>query len=140
MGGLADRYGNGMILSVGLCCMLVGASLTLAVSIYSKAVGLAIFTFGFFGAHSVASSWVAKSVKTNRSQASALYLLFYYIGSSILGATGGTFLLWRGWTGVVILITGILSLGILINIHLYWQERVQVQHPSRKKIISKKLK
>jgi YNFM family putative membrane transporter len=123
-----------MILSIGLCCMLLGSSLTLAVSIYTKAVGLAVFTFGFFGAHSVASSWVAKSVTTNRSQASALYLLFYYIGSSILGATGGSFLLWRGWTGVVILITGILSLGILINIQLCWQERVRVQQPDHEKI------
>jgi MFS transporter, YNFM family, putative membrane transport protein len=134
MGSLADRYGNGMILGIGLCCMLLGSSLTLAVSIYTKALGLAVFTFGFFGAHSVASSWGAKSVTTNRSQASALYLLFYYIGSSILGATGGSFLLWRGWTGVVILITGILSLGILINIQLYWQERVRFQQPDHEKI------
>ncbi|MBP2650887.1 MAG: major facilitator superfamily 1 [Firmicutes bacterium] len=123
MGTMADKHGSGVILGFAIACMLAGGLLTLSVSIYSKGIGLALVTFGFFGGHSVTSSWVAKSAKTNRAQASSLYLLFYYLGSSVLGAFGGKFLLWQGWNGVVLLMVIALCLAMVIVLRLLLVDR-----------------
>ncbi|HWR39556.1 MAG TPA: MFS transporter [Patescibacteria group bacterium] len=104
LGRMADRHGSGAVLGASLACMLLGAMLTLTEPLYGKGLGLALFTFGFFGGHSVASSWVARLAAGHKAQASALYLLFYYLGSSVLGAAGGKFLQWQGWHGVVLLV------------------------------------
>lgn len=75
-------------------------------------VCLAIFTFGFFGAHTVASSWVGRRATEGRAIASALYLFFYYIGSSLLGSYSGVMLRAHGWHGVVAL----LSIAVVISL------------------------
>ncbi|WP_411739191.1 MFS transporter [Peribacillus sp. S4] len=102
MGKLADQYGRSVVLLIGIAIMLMGALLTLLAPLLLKIMGLALFTFGFFGAHSIASSWVGSLAdKSEKAQASALYLLFYYAGSSIVGASGGLFLMKFGWGGVI---------------------------------------
>ncbi|MCK2018457.1 MFS transporter [Peribacillus frigoritolerans] len=102
MGKLADQYGRSVVLLIGIAIMLLGALLTLLDPLLLKIMGLALFTFGFFGAHSIASSWVGSLAdKSEKAQASALYLLFYYAGSSIVGASGGLFLMKFGWGGVI---------------------------------------
>ena len=102
MGKLADQYGRRVVLLIGIAIMLMGALLTLLDPLLLKISGLALFTFGFFGAHSIASSWVGSLAdKSEKAQASALYLLFYYAGSSIVGASGGLFLMKFGWGGVI---------------------------------------
>ncbi|MFS0666780.1 MFS transporter [Peribacillus frigoritolerans] len=102
MGKLADQYGRSVVLLTGIAIMLMGALLTLLDPLLLKIMGLALFTFGFFGAHSIASSWVGSLAdKSEKAQASALYLLFYYAGSSIVGASGGLFLMKFGWGGVI---------------------------------------
>ncbi|WP_458354003.1 MFS transporter [Peribacillus frigoritolerans] len=102
MGKLADQYSRRGVLLIGIAIMLMGALLTLLDPLLLKIMGLALFTFGFFGAHSIASSWVGSlAEKSEKAQASALYLLFYYAGSSIVGASGGLFLMKFGWVGVI---------------------------------------
>ncbi|MFJ7366415.1 MFS transporter [Peribacillus frigoritolerans] len=102
MGKLADQYSRRGVLLIGIAIMLMGALLTLLDPLLLKIMGLALFTFGFFGAHSIASSWVGSLAdKSEKAQASALYLLFYYAGSSIVGASGGLFLMKFGWGGVI---------------------------------------
>ncbi|MED3760077.1 MFS transporter [Peribacillus frigoritolerans] len=102
MGKLANQYGRRGVLLIGIAIMLMGALLTLLDPLLLKIMGLALFTFGFFGAHSIASSWVGSLAdKSEKAQASALYLLFYYAGSSIVGASGGLFLMKFGWGGVI---------------------------------------
>ncbi|CAK6478904.1 MFS transporter [Peribacillus simplex] len=102
MGKLADQYSRRVVLLIGIAIMLMGALLTLLDPLLLKIMGLALFTFGFFGAHSIASSWVGSLAdKSEKAQASALYLLFYYAGSSIVGASGGLFLMKFGWGGVI---------------------------------------
>lgn len=102
MGKLADQYSRRGVLLIGIAIMLMGALLTLLDPLLLKIMGLALFTFGFFGAHSIASSWVGSLAdKREKAQASALYLLFYYAGSSIVGASGGLFLMKFGWGGVI---------------------------------------
>jgi MFS transporter, YNFM family, putative membrane transport protein len=100
-GKWVDRVSRHIVLSVNVTLSLIGVIVTLSVPLFLKLLGIAIFTFGFFGAHSTASGWVASLAKAGRAQASSLYLLFYYAGSSIIGAVGGLFWSDFGWIGVV---------------------------------------
>jgi len=118
MGRLADHVGNSKILCLSLGIMLSGCLITLNGNLYIKILGVAIFTFGFFGSHSVASSWVGKCAATDKAQASALYLLFYYLGASVIGYMGGKFLSWYAWDGVVFLISISLVVALFIAVVL----------------------
>ena len=51
--------------------------------------GLVIATAGFFGAHAIASGWTGRMAPAGKAQASSLYNLFYYGGSSVVGWFGG---------------------------------------------------
>ena len=114
MGKLADRHSRGNVLFGGIVIMLAGALLTLSHPLSMKIAGLACFTFGFFGAHSIASSWVGRlAEKSEKAQASSLYLLFYYAGSSVVGASGGVFLMHAGWNGVVAAVSILIILAAL---------------------------
>ncbi len=118
MGRLSDREGKAKILVVGLVIMLAGCLITLNLNLYLKILGIAIFTFGFFGAHSVASGWAGQGAATDKAQSTALYLLFFYCGASILGAAGGTLLMSYGWQGVVVLIGAALLAAVSIAVIL----------------------
>jgi YNFM family putative membrane transporter len=89
--------------------------------LFAKITGLAIFTFGFFGTHSTACSWTGKSCTTDKAQGSALYMLFYYMGSSVIGTIGGLFLSHYNWPGLIMLITIILG-GALLSANLVVSE------------------
>jgi YNFM family putative membrane transporter len=110
MGREADRRGRKKVLWLGLVVMLVGAMLTLLSPLWSKVLGLALFTFGFFGSHSVASGWVGSAAQTAKAQAASLYLFFYYAGSSVFGTLGGWFWTGFGWFGVTGLILSLILL------------------------------
>ena len=88
MGRLADKHGKQKILFSALFIMLVGVLITLSISLILKIVGIAMLTFGFFGGHSIASSWVGRLATHDKAQASSLYLFFYYVGSSVGGTAG----------------------------------------------------
>lgn len=112
MGRLSDRYGRRWVLWVGVAIELAGAVITLGAPLALKVLGVAVFTFGFFAAHSIASGWVTERAVTNKGAASSLYLFFYYMGSSLAGTAGGGLYSSRGWPGVVALIAGLLVLGL----------------------------
>ena len=97
---------------------LAGVSLTLAQALPAIVAGVAVLTFGFFGAHSVASSWVGLRARHSKGQASALYLFSYYFGSSIVGYCGGFFGSAWGWPGVAAFIGSLLSIALLISLRL----------------------
>ncbi len=118
MGRLGDRLGRRRVLWVGVAIQAVGALTTLQESLAAIILGLAIFTFGFFGGHSTASSWVARRATTDRSLASALYLLFYYLGSSVLGSVAGPFWSGLGWPGVVALVIALLAAALVLSFRL----------------------
>lgn len=86
MGKLSTVHGKFKIINLGLLCMLVGVLITLCSPLLLKIFGIALFTFGFFGTHSIASSMVVQYSSVGKAQSSALYLLFYYAGSSFIGA------------------------------------------------------
>jgi YNFM family putative membrane transporter len=101
-----------------LLMMLVGLFMMQLASIPAILIGLLIFTFSFFAAHSTASSWVSIHALKYRATASSLYLFAYYLGSSVLGSSSG--LVWQnwGWMGVAVFIGLILALGIVLSFHL----------------------
>ncbi|WP_051322199.1 MFS transporter [Alicyclobacillus contaminans] len=108
MGRLAQEMGRGSALRIAVVLALFGCLVTLFGALWIKLVGLAVFTFGFFGAHAVVSGWVGQLARDARAQASSLYLFFYYAGSSIVGAVGGLFWSALAWPGVVGLIAVLL--------------------------------
>lgn len=100
-GELAGRLGRRRVLWVPVAAMLSGAALTLAGNLWGVVLGVAILTGGFFGGHSIASSWVSRRARGGKAQASALYLFFYYAGASVVGSAGGFGWAHGGWPGVV---------------------------------------
>ncbi|HEX2947448.1 MAG TPA: MFS transporter [Clostridia bacterium] len=115
MGHLSGRFGHKKVLLYTLLIMFAGVSLSLSVGLLVKITGIALLTFGFFGGHSVASSWVGRLASHDKAQASSLYLFFYYAGSSIGGTLGGTLWASYGWYGVAGLIMLFVTLAIILT-------------------------
>jgi YNFM family putative membrane transporter len=98
--------------------MFGGIALTMARPLTLVIAGIAVVTFGFFGGHSVASSWVGLRATHAKAQAAALYLFFYYLGSSVVGSTGGLFWdRWR-WPGVVGFVAALSAASFVVALGL----------------------
>ncbi len=117
-GLLADRHGRRKVFWPMACVMLAGVLLTLCEPLLLVLAGMLLFTFGFFAAHSLASSWVGRRAHVARGQAASLYLFSYYLGSSLAGTAGGLFWQQGGWDGVVLFIGVLVAAAILIGLHL----------------------
>lgn len=100
MGRLMQRFGRRLVIRGTIFSMACGALLTLPDSLICIVVGVALFTCGFFGVHSIASGWVSRRATSYRAQATSLYLFSYYLGSSISGTLGGYFWMHADWPGV----------------------------------------
>ncbi|HEX9025398.1 MAG TPA: MFS transporter [Clostridium sp.] len=118
MGRLADKHGQHKMLCISIFIMLIGGCITLNMYLLLKIIGIALLTFGFFAGHSIVSSWIGKLATHDKAQASSLYLLFYYVGSSVGGTTGGMFWSLYGWGGVVSMISCFLAFAFFISIGL----------------------
>jgi YNFM family putative membrane transporter len=112
VGARADRVGRERMLLLMVVLMLAGVGLTLLRPLPFVVAGVAVVTVGFFGGHSVASSWIGLRAHTAKAQASALYLFFYYMGSSVAGAVGGLFWDAAGWRGVAGYVTALLLVAL----------------------------
>jgi MFS family permease len=108
---LADAVGHRRVMVASLAAaagltaltaaaLIAGVALTAAAPLPIVIIGIGVVTAGFFGAHSVASSWVGRRAGGDRAQAAALYLFFYYLGSSVLGSAGRVAWSRGGWAGV----------------------------------------
>ena len=117
-GRLVDRLGRRGVLWIMLSIMLTGIFLTLFDSLPLIVAGMALATFGFFASHSIASSWVSRRARAPQALASAFYLLFYYLGSSLIGSASGMMWGFDGWTGVVAMLGLCLGGGVLIALKL----------------------
>jgi YNFM family putative membrane transporter len=117
-GQLADRLGRRNVLWLVMSVMFAGLLLTLFGNLVAVVVGVGLYTFGFFASHSVASSWVGRRARAPQALASALYLFFYYLGSSVVGWVCGFMWEASGWTGVVSLLGFVLAGAMLIALRL----------------------
>ncbi|MGE8176005.1 MFS transporter [Pseudomonas fluorescens] len=118
IGALADKLGRRKVLWATIVLMLAGLALTLFTPLPLVIIGMLIFTFGFFAAHSVASSWIGRRATKAKGQASSLYLFSYYAGSSIAGTVGGVFWHLGGWNGIGLFIGGLLVIALLVALKL----------------------
>jgi YNFM family putative membrane transporter len=112
-GRLADRLGRRNVLWLVMSVMFSGLLLTLFGNMMVVVVGVGLYTFGFFATHSVASSWVGRRARAPQALASALYLFFYYLGSSLVGWVCGYTWEYGGWPGVVGLL-GLVQIGAML--------------------------
>jgi YNFM family putative membrane transporter len=117
-GRLADKFGRRGVLWMMLSVMMTGLLLTLSGALVLIVLGMALFTFGFFASHSIASSWIGRRARAPQALASALYLFFYYLGSSVVGWLCGLVWAHRGWPGVVALLASFLGGALFIALRL----------------------
>jgi YNFM family putative membrane transporter len=118
IGALADKLGRRKVLWSVIVLMLAGIALTMFTPLSLVIVGVLLFTFGFFGAHSVASSWIGRRALKAKGQASSLYLFCYYAGSSVAGTAGGMFWHYAGWNGIGLFIGVLLLIALAVAIRL----------------------
>lgn len=118
IGALADKLGRRKVLWSVIVLMLMGVALTMFSPLSMVIIGVLLFTFGFFGAHSVASSWIGRRAIKARGQASSLYLFCYYAGSSIAGTAGGAFWHYAGWNGIGVFIGVLLLVALAVALRL----------------------
>ncbi len=109
-GKLSYKLGIKKAYAVAITIMIIGIALTFITYLPIDILGLAAMTFGFFGAHSIQSSYIATLTESSKSHASTLYLLGYYVGSSLLTMLGGYIFIHLEWLGI-----GILSLVLTLT-------------------------
>lgn len=95
-GKLVNRYGQAKVVVACIALALAGLLLAFIPTVPTTLVAVLIFTATFFPAHSIASAWVGEVAQQDRAEASSLYILSYYLGSSLIGWVSGYFFA-QGW-------------------------------------------
>ncbi|WP_319781526.1 MFS transporter [Oceanisphaera sp. IT1-181] len=101
-GWLINRFGLCQTLLAAIAIMAIGNLGLLSPKLPVILLTLFVDSFAFFLAHACASSWVGRSVTQHRALASALYLVFYYLGASLGGLYLYPFWAWAGLPGVML--------------------------------------
>ena len=122
-GHLVDQYGRGKIMLTMIGAMALGVLATLDSQLPVIICGLALFTFGYFATHAIASGWVGFRAGERRGLVSALYLSSYYLGSSFLGSTSGPLWTHYRWPGMVVGLMVCVGLVFAIGLYLSHMEK-----------------
>ncbi len=110
---LSARIGRRQALVGALLLTAVGALLTIPDSLPLIVVGFLVLTTAFFAAHSIANSWAAAEAPENaRGQVGGLYMLMYYLGSSIGGGVGSVVYGADGWSWLIVAVVVWLGLAV----------------------------
>ena len=126
---LAGRYGRRRALLLSSAVMAGGAALTIVDWLPTVLIGFVIFTAAYFSAHSIASGWVGLTATTGTAQATSLYTLFYYAGSSLFGWLGGlAFTL--GWAGTATMVIVI----VLVAFATVFTQTEQATRSTRRRV------
>ncbi|RWR21358.1 MFS transporter [Microbacterium enclense] len=111
-GALAVRLGRYPVLVGSIVVTAAGAALMSVPVTVVVVVGLVVFTAGFFAAHAVASGWTPVAAEPQaRAQASSLYYLGYYGGSSLFGWLLGLIFTASGWVWFMVTVIGICAVA-----------------------------
>ncbi len=115
-GRIVDTAGHRTGAVLGVSIALTGVALMFAPALWIIIIGLVVFCFGFFAAHTTASAWVNSNTDQSRASAAGLYLIFFYAGGSF-GSTGLGFF-WHswGWPGVTAGVAAALAAAFLCGI------------------------
>lgn len=114
-GHLTATRGRSPAMLIGAAMAIVGMPLVASGLLWLTLPGVALFTYGFFTVHSVASGWVGALAPRARGEASGTYLACYYLGSSILGYLSGHVMHAFGWTGLVMWLVGLILIGCALS-------------------------
>jgi YNFM family putative membrane transporter len=134
IGDFAGRVGRRKVLWAAVVGMAAGVALTGARSLPVVVLGVALLTFCFFAAHSIASSWVGRRAGAQRAEASAVFLFFYYLGASVIGTFSGYAWTHYGWPGVVALLVGLLAVALAVSMRLAFLPPLPGNEPTARKI------
>ena len=122
-GKISSLMPQPIVMSLGIVCMISGTLLSLYETLASIIAAFLINAFGFFVAHSSASSWVSHTATYARATASSLYLVFYYVGASVGGLYLNPFWKALGWQGIVLGSIIILMVTLCCALLLYYRSR-----------------
>jgi YNFM family putative membrane transporter len=117
-GRLADRFGRRRVPPAAVLIAGGGVAVTALHPLPVVITGIALLTIGVLGAHSVASGWVGRRARSAHAQASGLYLLACYGGSSIAGPVGGAAWSIGGWRDVTALATALLGIALFVALRM----------------------
>lgn len=113
-GRLAARFGRRRLLAAALVTTVLGAALTVPDSLLLVAAGFVVLTGGFFASHAIANATAAaEAPERARGQASGLYTLAYYLGSSVGGTLGSVVYGRAGWNSLVLTVAVWLLLALV---------------------------
>lgn len=110
---LTRRFDHYKVLKTMLLVSAIGILLLYSSSFWMVTIGLAAFTFNFFVVHVLCNRIVSEYNVAKRSVTISIYLLVYYLGSSILGSGTGIILDTWDWK---YFLAGLIAL-LLVN---YW--------------------
>ncbi|MFB3979700.1 MFS transporter [Microbacterium proteolyticum] len=114
-GVLAVRRGRFTVLIGSIGVMALGAVILVVPFTPAVVAGLIVFTAGFFAAHAVASGWTPIAAEPQaRAQASSLYYLGYYGGSSVFGWALGIVYAGVGWEAFVAVVVVLCGLAAVL--------------------------
>ncbi|GAB58043.1 MFS transporter [Rheinheimera nanhaiensis] len=106
-------------MAVGVAILMLGTCFTSGSQLGLIVSGFFINAFGFFLTHSLASSWVTQCAEKAKASASALYLVFYYIGASAGSLYLQPFWQWLQWQGVVVGALLMYGVTLMLSLWLY---------------------
>lgn len=118
-GKVADRRGYRFVTPLSAAVLLAGIVLTMARPLPLLVVGLALVSAGFFATHGVVAPWVAARAAGGdggTAQATAGYLFFFYLGSSVFGALAPAQWPAGGWPAVVRLCGSLAAITIMLTL------------------------
>ncbi|WP_367734463.1 MFS transporter [Microbacterium sp. LMI1-1-1.1] len=116
-GALAVRHGRFIVLVASIGVAAAGVLLMAVPVLPVVVVGLVVFTAGFFGAHAVASGWTPVASRPEaRAQASSLYYLGYYGGSSVFGWLLGVIFGEAGWNVFLAVVLGMCLVSLALAV------------------------
>lgn len=129
-GRLTTRLGRRGALYLGIGTTTAGLLLSLADQLTAVLLGLVLITAGFFAGHAVASGSVSHTARHGRAQATALYQMAYYLGSSLGGALGALAFHAAGWSATVAL--ALAALAVATGVTLYGTRQAVARRRQRR--------
>lgn len=120
-GRLVATHGYRAVAPVGALILIIGVLVTLADPLPVVIAGAAIVSIGFFAVHGVAAPWVAARATHGvgaTAQATAGYLFWFYLGSSVFGGLAPAAWTVGGWPLTVLLCAGLAVLTLALTLIL----------------------
>ncbi len=114
---LAGRWSHRAVIALGGALLAVGALVTLAGPLVVVVAGVVVLVTGLFVGHAVASSRVGARAVTGRAQATALYTVTYYLGSSVFGWLAGIAWDGGGWPLVAGLVAALGAVALVLALY-----------------------